>query len=315
MRANSNNILITGCAGFIASHIIEELLKDSSNSIVGIDNFYSGTKGNIEFIDSLDTNNRFQFIQADIRDAQKMNQVIKDNNISQVYHLAAIVSVQESIKNPLLTHDVNTKGTLNILEISRQNSVKRVVFSSSAAVYGDEPTQPKNEDSQTKPISPYGYEKLIAEQYMKYYSDLYNLETVVLRYFNVYGKRQSIKSDYSGVISVFEDKFKNNEEPNIYGDGEQYRDFIDVKDVVVANIKAMNTPNISGEVFCVGTSDKVSINNLMDFMNKKYHKKYKAYYMDARVGDILESICDNSKIKNLLNINEFRKFEEGILLL
>lgn len=314
-RKNNMNILVTGCAGFIASHIIEELLKDTNNSIVGIDNFYSGTKENLEFIDSLDIDNRFKFIQADIRDFEDIDKIIKENNIAYIYHLAAIVSVQESIKNPLLTHEINTKGTLNILESSRKNAVKRVVLSSSAAVYGDEPTQPKNENSQTKPISPYGYEKLIAEQYMKLYSDLYDLETVVLRYFNVYGKRQVLSSDYSGVISIFNDKFKNNKIPNIYGDGKQYRDFIHVKDVVLANINAMNTPNISGEVFCVGTSNKVSINNLFSFMNKKYNKNFKAKYMDERVGDILESICDNSKIKNLFNMNEFRKFEEEIIVL
>jgi len=139
--------------------------------------------------------------------------------------------VQESIKNPLLSNEVNVKGTLNILEASRLNDVKRIVFSSSAAVYGDEPTQPKDENSMTKPISPYGYEKLMGELYMKLYSELYDLETVVLGYFNIYGERQSANSDYSGVISIFEKKFQNDELPNIYGDGEQYRDFVYVKDV------------------------------------------------------------------------------------
>ena len=251
------NILVTGSAGFIASHIIEELFKDANNSIIGIDNFYSGTKENLEFIKLMDKNNKFKFIEADIVNFDKINQIIKENNINQVYHLAAIVSVQESIKNPLISNDVNVKGTLNILEASKQNNVKRVVFSSSAAVYGDEPTQPKNELSQTKPISPYGYEKLIGEQYMKLYSELYNVETVSLRYFNVYGQRQSATSDYSGVISIFDDKFKNNDIPNIYGDGEQYRDFVYVKDVANANIIAMNTQNIFGEIFCVGTSQKL----------------------------------------------------------
>ena len=306
-------ILVTGSAGFIASHIIEELLKDENNTIIGIDNFYSGTKENIELIESQDKNNKFKFIEADIRNFENINKIIKENNITQVYHLAAIVSVQESIKDPLLSNEVNVKGTLNILEASRQNNVKRVVFSSSAAVYGDKPTLPKNENSTTKPISPYGYEKLIGEHYMKLYSELYNIETVVLRYFNVYGQRQSATSDYSGVISIFEQKFKKNEIPNIYGDGKQYRDFIYVKDVVKANIKAMNTPNISGEVFCVGTSIKTSINNLLNIMNKKYAKNYKANYLATRDGDIKESICDNNKIKQILNINNFIKFEEGIV--
>ena len=309
------NILLTGSAGFIASHLIEELLRDKNNYIIGIDNFYSGTKENLDFIKSIDSKNKFEFIEADIRNFEEINKIIKDKKIEQIYHLAAIVSVQESIENPLLSNEVNVKGTLNILESARINSIKRIVFSSSAAVYGDEPTQPKNEISITKPISPYGYEKLIGEQYMKLYSELYGVETVSLRYFNVYGERQSATSDYSGVISIFEKKFKNDEIPNIYGDGEQYRDFVYVKDVAKANIKAMNTPNISGEVFCVGTSRKVSINDLVSILNHKYSKNIKANYLQARNGDIKESICDNKKIKQFLEFESFISFEEGILKL
>jgi UDP-glucose 4-epimerase len=309
------NILITGSAGFIASHLIEELLKDENNYIIGIDNFYSGTKENLEFIKSIDKENRFQFIEADIRNFEEINKIIRDKKIEYIYHLAAIVSVQESIQNPLLSNEVNVKGTLNILESAKLNSVKRVVFSSSAAVYGDEPTQPKNESSQTKPISPYGYEKLMGEQYMKLYSELYGVETVSLRYFNVYGERQSATSDYSGVISIFEKKFKDDEIPNIYGDGEQYRDFVYVKDVAKANMQAMNTPNISGEVFCVGTSRKVSINDLVSILNEKYSKNVKSNYLQARNGDIKESICDNTKIKQFLGFESFISFEKGILKL
>lgn len=306
------NILITGAAGFIASHIVEELLKDTNNNIIAIDNFYSGTQENIDFLISLDKNKQFTFIEADIRDFQSINQIVEEKNIEQIYHLAAIVSVQESIQNPLLSNDVNVRGTLNILEASRINSVKRVVFSSSAAVYGDEPTLPKNESSTLKPISPYGYEKLMGEQYMKLYSELYGLETVILRYFNVYGQRQQANSDYSGVISIFESKFQNSETPTIYGDGKQYRDFVYVKDIANTNIKAMNTQNISGEIFCVGTADQVSINDLFNIMNKKHHKSFKAKYKPARDGDIVESICDNSKIKKVLDIENFKEFKEEI---
>lgn len=309
------NILITGSAGFIASHLIEELLKNENHCIIGIDNFYSGTIENLDFIKSIDEKDKFKFIEADIRDFEQVNNIIKEKDIEQIYHLAAIVSVQESIQNPLLSNDVNVKGTLNILESARLNSVKRVVFSGSAAVYGDEPTQPKNENSITKPISPYGYEKLIGEQYMKLYSELYGIETVSLRYFNVYGERQSATGDYSGVISIFEKKFKDDEILNIYGDGEQYRDFVYVKDVVKANIKAMNTPNIPGKVFCVGTSRKVSINDLVSILNYKYSKNIKPNYLESRNGDIKESTCDNKKIKQFLGVENFIRFEEGILKL
>jgi len=310
-----SKILITGSAGFIALHLIEVLLEDENNNIIGIDNFYSGTKENIEYLRIKDKKNKFKFIEADIRDFEKISYIIKENKIKQIYHLAAIVSVQESIKNPILSNQVNVQGTLNILEAARLSDVKRVVFSSSAAVYGDEITLPKNENSIVQPISPYGYEKLMGEQYMRLYSDLYGLETVSLRYFNVYGERQSVTSDYSGVISIFENKFKNNEIPNIYGDGEQYRDFVYVKDVVNANIQAMNSDGLTCEKFCVGTSYKTSINDLFSIMNKKYAKNYKANYLDGRDGDILESVCDNSKLKKVLKIEQMKKFEEGILKL
>ena len=313
MKKNINNILVTGCAGFIASHLIEKLMQDTSNTVIGIDNFYSGTKENLKFLQSIDKNNKFQFIEADIRDIEAINEIIKINQITYIYHLAAIVSVQESIKNPLLSNEVNVKGTLNILEAARLNNVKRVVFSSSAAVYGDEPTLPKDESSPTKPISPYGYEKLMGEQYMKLYSELYGLETVILRYFNIYGERQSATSDYSGVISIFDAKFKKNETPNIYGNGEQYRDFMYVKDVVTVNITAMHASGVVGETFCVGTSCKTSINALFELMNKKYKKKFKANYLEARKADIKESVCDNTKIKNILVLQEFKRFEDGVM--
>ena len=162
---------------------------------------------------------------------------------------------------------------------------------------------------------PYGYEKLMAEQNMRLYSNLYGLETVSLRYFNVYGERQNVTSDYSGVISIFENKFKNKEIPNIYGNGEQYRDFIYVKDVVAINIQAMNCKEITCETFCVGTGNKISINDLFNLMNEKYNKNYNPNYLSSRVGDILESVCDNTKLKKVLKIKKIKNFKEGILKL
>ncbi|WP_321312878.1 NAD-dependent epimerase/dehydratase family protein [Halarcobacter sp.] len=296
------NILITGCAGFIGSHLAEELLKDKKNTIIGIDNLSSGNKENLELINSFDEYNNFLFIKADIRDFYELTKIIKNHNIQYIYHLAAIASVQISIRNPLLSNEVNVKGTLNVLEASKQNGVKRIVFSSSAAVYGDENSVLKSEKTPTKPISSYGYEKLISEYHMKLYNDQYNLETVILRYFNVFGERQNTNSNYSGVITIFNDKFKNNEIPNIYGDGEQYRDFIYVKDIVKITIKAMNIQNISGELFCVGSSKKTTINELFNLMNKKYNKNFKANYLKTKNGDIKKSICDNSKLMSTFNI-------------
>lgn len=308
-------ILVTGCAGFIASHLIEKLLEDTTNDIIGIDNFYSGNKENLNFINSIDRYKRFKFIEADIRDFEKLNQIMKDYEIEQVYHLAALVSVQDSIQNPLLSHEINVKGSLNILEASRINHVKKIVFSSSAAVYGDEKSLPKNENLPLQPISPYGCEKLTTEYYMRLYNELYGLETISLRYFNVYGPRQSVTSDYSGVISIFEKNFKENQKSNIYGDGEQYRDFIYVKDVADINIATMQFKSHKYEVFCVGTGEKVTINQIFNLLNKKYSKTMIANYLPSRQGDIKESLCDNNKLKNILKIKNFTKFEEGILKL
>lgn len=306
------NILVTGCAGFIASHLIEELLKDKLNNVFGIDNLYTGTQENLKNVKSHDKYNKFKFFEEDIRIFEMINKIIKDNNIEQIYHLAAIVSVQESIENPTLSKEVNVDGTFNILEASRLNNVKKVVFSSSAAVYGDDPLLPKNELSPVKPISPYGLEKLIGEKYMKLYNDLYGIKTVSLRYFNVYGERQSSTSDYSGVISLFNNKFKNQELIYIYGDGEQYRDFIYVKDVVLANINAMSLDEVNTEVFCVGTSKKITINDIFKYMCEKYAQNSAPIYKKSRKGDILESVCDNTKLKRLLDIDNLLLLDKGI---
>jgi len=292
------NILITGCAGFIASHLAEKLLKNKKYNIIGIDNLYSGTMDNIDLLKKI-SKKRFKFINTDIRKYNEVDNIVKSNNVEYIFHLAAVVSVQESIKNPIFTNSVNVIGTLNILEAARLNGVRRIVFSSSAAVYGDEPSLPKNENSKLQPISPYGNEKLISEQYMQLYNNLYGLETVSLRYFNVYGERQLASSDYSGVISVFDNAIKNSEIVTIYGNGKQYRDFVYVKDVVQANIRAMITPEAGGEVFCVGTSEKTSINELFKIINKKYKKNVEAVYNQQRLGDINKSICDNKKIKRV----------------
>lgn len=311
----NTNILVTGCAGFLASHLIEELLKNTNNTIIGIDNFYSGTKSNIEYLKTLDINNKFTCLELDIRDYSQLNDIIQQYNIQNIYHLAAIVSVQESIKNPLLSSSVNIQGTLNLLEASRLNNVKRIVFSSSAAVYGNNKNLPLSETSETNPISPYGYEKLLSEYYMKIYNKLYKLETISLRYFNIYGERQSLSNDYSGVISIFEKQFRNNETPHIYGNGEQFRDFIYVKDVVEANIKAMNIPNVQNELFCIGSANKTSINDIFNIMNKKYNKNIHALYLDSRTGDIEQSLSDNRKMKDILKISNLTKITDGILKL
>ena len=309
-----NVYLVTGVAGFIGSHIVEELLKDEINIVVGIDNFYSGKQENIDYLKII-SKDQFFFIEADICDFERLNEVIQTYSVQYIFHEAAIASVQTSIENPRFTNRVNVVGTLNILEAARLNNVIKVVFASSAAVFGDEPSLPKNENSPIKPISPYGYEKYMGEQYLKLYTELYGIKTVALRYFNVYGPRQNPASEYSGVISIFENKIKNGQSITIFGDGEQYRDFVYVKDVVKSNLAAMHNDTGSYNVFCVGTSHKTSINNLVNVIQKKYHNNVHLSYESVRTGDIKESISDNSKLLNELCIKIDSSLEDNVKFL
>jgi len=305
----ANIYLITGIAGFIGSHIAEKLLK-RGESVIGIDNFYSGKVENIEFLEKL--NGSFKFFEIDLRDIDKLRDLFKNEKPTNIFHLGAVASVQKSIEDPIFTNSVNVTGTLNILQLSKEFGVKRVVFSSSAAVYGDEPTLPKSENSIISPISPYGYEKLMGEHYMSLYNSLYGVETVSLRYFNVYGERQDPSSDYSGVISIFEDRVKKSLPINIYGDGKQNRDFIYVGDVADINILAMESNRTLGQIFTVGTGVITTINELFQIIKKKYSSNLEPNYLPSRNGDIRESKADNSRVKELLEFNSFTLFENGI---
>ncbi|MCH9646134.1 MAG: NAD-dependent epimerase/dehydratase family protein [Proteobacteria bacterium] len=301
--------LITGIAGFIGSHIAEELLKNPNNLVIGLDNFYSGYQKNIDIISS----DNLVFYKGDIRDDNILTQIFYNHKVEYIFHEAAVASVQKSIDDPILSNEVNVRGTLKLLNFARLNGVKRMVFASSAAIYGDEPALPKNEQSIIQPISPYGYEKLMSEQYMDLYSQLFNLETINLRYFNIYGPRQDPSSEYSGVISIFEEKFSKNECPTIYGSGDQYRDFIHVKDIVKVNIGAMHQPyNSKNRLICCGTGIANSINNLFDIFCEKYNKNWAPVYADGRKGDIFGSISDNSRMLNLVD-GKLTVFSDGIL--
>jgi len=303
--------LVTGIAGFIGSHIAEELLK-RGDTVLGIDNFYSGKLANLEFLESINIK-KFYFFDIDFRNIDRLEkEIFSQYQIDGIFHLGAVASVQKSIQEPIFTNSVNVVGTLNLLEMAKKYRVKRVVFSSSAAIYGDEPTLPKDENSTIAPISPYGYEKLMGEQYMNIYNSLYGVETVSLRYFNVYGERQDPSSEYSGVISIFEDKISKGQVPNIYGDGEQYRDFVYVKDVVKINILAMESDEVVGEVFAVGTGKTTTINQLFEIVAKKYGADIKPNYLPPRDGDIRESVCNSRKIAEVLKFSKWTDFQEGI---
>ncbi|MGB9854638.1 MAG: SDR family NAD(P)-dependent oxidoreductase, partial [Candidatus Bathyarchaeales archaeon] len=250
-------VLVTGGAGFIGSHVVDRLLREGFDVVV-LDSLRSGSLSNIGYHMGDDN---FEFIRGDIRDAGLVGDLVRD--VDYVVHLAALVSVPESVRDPDLAYDINVKGTLNLLKASVDCGVKRFVYASSCAVYGNAERLPIKEDCLTRPELPYGFSKLTAENYVRKYFEDFGLETVCLRYFNVYGLRQAY-SDYSGVITQFLNCIERGFPLVVFGDGEQTRDFVYVDDVVEANLLALKCGKAAGEVFNIGTGVAVSINQLVN---------------------------------------------------
>jgi len=301
--------LITGGCGFIGSHIAEELIKNPENKVIIVDNLSSGYLKNIEHI-----KDRVEFIEADIRDFDKMLYTMKD--VDYVFHEAALVSVFDSINRPFDNHSINLTGTLNILESTAKNKVKRLVLASSAAVYGNDPVLPKVETMVPCPETPYGISKIGKEYYGKIYSKLYNLPVISLRYFNVFGPRQDPSSTYSGVISKFADNILSGKSPTIFGDGKQTRDFVFVKDVVKANLLAMHSDRLkSSEVFNIATGISENLLTLLDIINKITGKNIKAIYKEEREGDIKHSAADIKKAREILGYEPSFTLEDGMKIL
>ncbi len=296
--------LVTGGAGFIGSHLVEYLIREGMKVRV-LDNLSTGSLENLELF-----RGDIDFEQGDVRDFDMLHKVVSD--VDLVFHQAAEVSVPRSVEDPLNTAMVNDLGTLQVLEASRRAGVKRVVFASSCAVYGDLPELPKKEDMPTRPLSPYAVSKLNGETYACLYSDLYGLETVCLRYFNVFGPRQDPTSPYSGVISIFMHKAARDELPTIYGDGEQYRDFVYVADVVGANLQAAIRQDIAGVVVNVGTGSSVTINQLWKNIAKLAGVETESARGTERPGDIRESIADISRAQEVLAYVPKHSFLEGL---
>jgi len=298
--------LVTGGAGFIGSNLVERLV-DASVQVKVLDNLSSGFLQNLEpFQEHID------FKEGDVRDMATLQEIMAD--VEVVFHQAALVSVPQSIEDPIETAMVNDLGTLNVLEAARHSGVRRVVFASSCAVYGDLPPLPKREEMETKPLSPYAASKLHGELYARLYGDLYGLETVCLRYFNVYGPRQDPGSPYSGVISIFMDKAARGESPTIYGDGNQYRDFVYVVDVVQANMLAAQRQNISGVVINLGTGKSVTVNSLWKNISELAGVQDEPKRADSRPGDIRQSVAEISKAQELLGFEPRYNLEEGLRL-
>lgn len=283
-------IVVTGGAGFIGSNLVKNLSKD--NNVTVIDDLSSG---NLDNIQDLIDEKKIDFIEGCITDLNLLKKTFKD--VIYVFHLAAITSVQKSIKDPNLTQSINVDGLLNVLIASIDNNVKKVVNSSSCAVYGNPTKFPISENTITNPLSPYAKSKLIGEKHCQNFTKNHNLSTVSLRYFNVYGPGQDPNSEYAAVIPKFINLILDDKELIIYGSGEQTRDFVFVEDVVNANI-IMAKNNVTG-IFNVGSGKATSVNNLAKIIMKINGKKSNTKYEKARPGDILHSYADISKISKL----------------
>ena len=287
-------IVVTGAAGFIGSNLTDALLADGA-FVIGIDNMFNGRMENLEIALQ---NPNFKFFKADIRDFDMLINRFKDVDI--VFHEAALTSVPQSIEMPQLCNDVNVTGTLNILNAARIREVKKVVFASSSAVYGDTPTLPKNEQMFCDAISPYGVSKLAGESYLVSYNRVYGLNTTALRYFNVFGPRQK-DSPYSGVISIFLSKIIQGISPTIFGDGAQSRDFTYVKDVIKANMLAALSESAAGRIINIAAGKPISMNELTHIMLQVCGREdLEIVHGEPRTGDILHSYADLSLAKELL---------------
>lgn len=295
--------LVTGGAGFIGSHISDRLLADGHRVRI-LDNFSTGKRENIPDSDGVEV------IEGDVGDYDTVCASMEQ--VDRVFHEAAIASVPETVGNPLASERVNYRGTLNILEAARHAAVQRVVFACSAAVYGDLPELPKQESMPVKPLSPYAVDKLASEQACQMYTHLYGLETVSLRYFNVFGPRQDPSSPYSGVISIFSDLLKQGKQPTIYGDGEQTRDFVYVSDVVEANIRAATAPSAAGRAINIATGGKLSINELLMTICNIEGMPFEPQYEPGRQGDIKHSRADIHAAREYLEWQPQVGFEAGL---
>ncbi|MBN4063762.1 SDR family oxidoreductase [Cardiobacterium sp. AH-315-I02] len=306
MKVLAKKVLVTGGAGFIGSHIVDRLLKDGHEVIV-LDDFSTGHRSN------LPENTALTIVEGDISNVDTVKQCME--GIDWVFHKAAVASVPKTVNDPVGSSAVNYQGTLHLLEAARNNNVKRFVFASSAALYGDEPTLPKVETMCPVTLSPYAVDKLASEFACGMYTKLYGLETVCLRYFNVYGPKQDPSSPYSGVISIFTDKLKNKETPSIFGDGEQTRDFVYVGDVVEANMKAVTAQQGAGQYYNIATGKKITLNQLLASLCEIYNIDFNVHYGDVRDGDIKESYAVIEKANSILNWQPSVELDQGLKLL
>ena len=295
--------LVTGGAGFIGSHLSEELVR-RGHTVRVADSLITGKRSNLDHISGV------EFREGDLADLEFAHVVVK--GCDYVLHQAAIPSVPRSVKDPVASNRANVDATLNVLVAARDAGVRRLVFAGSSSAYGNTPTLPKTEDMPPNPLSPYALQKVVGEQYLQMFTRLYGLETVSIRYFNVFGPRQDPTSPYSGVISVFATALLENRSPTIYGDGGQTRDFTYVANVVDGVLRACEAPNASGEVINVATGGRISLNGLFAEMKKIVGASVEPTYADARQGDVRDSQAAIGKAKEILGYEPIVSFEEGL---
>lgn len=290
--------LVTGGCGFIGSHICEALVAQGA-AVRVFDNLASGFERNIASF-----RDKVEFVKADVREPEALKSAMV--GVDYVFHEAALVSVFDSVNRPLDNHEINLTGTLNVLMAAKAAGVKRVVVASSAAVYGNDPALPKTEDMRPQPESPYALAKIAKEYYMSAFSKLYGLQTVSLRYFNVYGPRQDPASMYSGAVSRFVDAVRAGQNPTVFGDGQQTRDFVFVKDVVQANLAAMHMDGLGGgEAFNIGTGRSTSLLDLLAALRELTGRSFDVQFKPERAGDIRHSVSSIDRARRML------KYEPG----
>ncbi len=297
------NYLVTGGAGFIGSHLAEELLRRGHRVRV-VDSLVTGKRANLACIPDA------EFLHGDLAEGDVARRAVE--GMDYVLHQAAIPSVPRSVEDPVASNRANIDAALNVLVAARDAGVKRVVYAGSSSAYGNQPTLPKVETMPTAPLSPYALQKLVVEQYCQLFTDLYGLETVTTRYFNVFGPRQDPSSPYSGVISLFITAMAAGRMPTIYGDGGQTRDFTYVANTVDGVLRAVEAPNVSGQVINVATGSRISLNELFEVVRKLTGANGTPTYAALRAGDVRDSQADISKAERLLGYTPKVSFEEGL---
>jgi nucleoside-diphosphate-sugar epimerase len=300
-----NHYVVTGGAGFIGSAIVRSLLREGARRVVVIDNLLTGRESNLE-----EVRGSIDFHRADIRHYQEIAPLIQGAAV--VFHEAAVPSVPRSIEDPVPSHDVNIDGTFNVLRAAREGKAGRVVYAASSSAYGDTEVLPKIETMNPQPKSPYALQKLVGEYYCSVFASVYGLETVSLRYFNVYGPRQDPSSPYSGVLSLFMKAVLERKAPTIFGDGEQSRDFTFVEDVAALNLKAARAQNVSGKLYNAGNGGRITLNQAWALLQKMEGVEIPPRFGPPRSGDVHDSQADTVKAVSELGHAPQYSFEAGM---